>query len=361
MKAREQPFGKRLSSKTRTSHQFCERRHVKHFVGRVGKSFPRRPSTGNLSAIGTIVKRFWIILFLFAFGFCTFAEEKSVEADEFLRQVRETLQENEALLDVLGIDGQEVERFVVELNTRFSGTYVYDLGALRQTATQLIPILQQFEETSDYAAWLQSRLDYFEVAEQLQKQASTQTTNKARLPDPSPQVERKAWVTVVEKRPMPPEAEQYVPGLKKVFVSEKVPAELVWIAEVESSFNVKAKSPVGAAGLFQLMPATARNLDLSTGVLGVGDERLNPEKSGRAAARYLHQLKDRFGDWRLALAAYNAGEGRVGELLKKHKGGGYEHIAHRLPAETQMYVPKVEAIIRKREGVSLNELKMPRG
>jgi membrane-bound lytic murein transglycosylase D len=130
---------------------------------------------------------------------------------------------------------------------------------------------------------------------------------------------------------------------------------------VESSFNSKARSPAGAAGLFQLMPATAESLDLSTGIFGIGDERLNSEKSGRAAARYLRQLHKRFGNWPLALAAYNAGEGRVAELLKKHKAHTFEGIANRLPAETQMYVPKVEAIMRKREGVAFADLKTPKG
>ena len=180
-------------------------------------------------------------------------------------------------------------------------------------------------------------------------------TNVTRLPSPTPQTQRRAWVTVVEQRPVPPVANKYVSSLKKIFTEERVPSQLVWVAEVESSFNPKARSPVGAAGLFQLMPATARSLDLSVGLLR--DERTNPEKSGRAAAKYLRYLHDRFGDWRLALAAYNAGEGRVGDLLKRHKAKTFDEISHRLPTETQMYVPKVEAVIKKREGIALADLR----
>ncbi len=130
------------------------------------------------------------------------------------------------------------------------------------------------------------------------------------------------------------------------------------MAEVESSFNPKARSPVGAAGLFQLMPATAKQNGLS---LFPRDERLQPEKNARAAAQYLKYLHGRFGDWRLALAAYNAGEGRVQRLLQKHKARTFDRIATRLPAETQMYVPKIEATLLRREGLSLAALKGPAG
>src|SRR6185436_16827776 len=133
--------------------------------------------------------------------------------------------------------------------------------------------------------------------------------------------------------------------------------ELVWVAEVESSFNPQARSPAGAVGLFQLMPTTARALSLS---LQPEDERLQTGKSARAAARHLRHLHERFGDWRLALAAYNAGETRVGDLLKKHKARTFDSIADRLPAETQMYVPKVEATLGKREGLALSELRIPK-
>ena len=144
-----------------------------------------------------------------------------------------------------------------------------------------------------------------------------------------------------------------VPRLKQIFADEKLPPQLVWVAEVESSFNPAARSPAGAAGLFQLMPATARALNLA---LRPRDERLQMEKSARAAARHLRHLGEHFGDWRLALAAYNAGENRVDQLLKQSKMRTFDAIAARLPVETQMYVPKVEATLRKREGLTLADL-----
>jgi membrane-bound lytic murein transglycosylase D len=125
------------------------------------------------------------------------------------------------------------------------------------------------------------------------------------------------------------------------------------VAEVESSFDPRARSPVGATGLFQLMPATAKRYGLQTWPL---DQRLKPEPSARAAAEYLSFLHRDFKDWRLVLAAYNSGEGTVEELLKKHKAHTFDAIATHLPAETQMFVPKVEATILRREGRKLNEL-----
>jgi membrane-bound lytic murein transglycosylase D len=109
--------------------------------------------------------------------------------------------------------------------------------------------------------------------------------------------------------------------------------------------------------MFQLMKPTAKSLGLST---WLPDERFNVEKNARAAAIYLRHLYGRFGDWRLALAAYNAGETRVSQLLEKARQRSYDAIAARLPAETQMYVPKVEATLRKREAVELRQLPAPK-
>jgi membrane-bound lytic murein transglycosylase D len=135
-----------------------------------------------------------------------------------------------------------------------------------------------------------------------------------------------------------------------------MPPELVWVAEVESSFDPNARSPAGAAGIFQLMPSAARNLGLSVSPI---DERLQPEKNARAAAKYLRRLHNRFADWRLALAAWNAGESRVDNLLTQSKARTFDAISSRLPAETQMFVPKVEATLRKRESATLTDLRVP--
>ena len=160
----------------------------------------------------------------------------------------------------------------------------------------------------------------------------------------------------VALRPWPKAAAALVPKLKTIFAGEGVPAALVWLAEVESGFDAGARSPAGALGMFQLMPATAKQFGLS---LWPRDQRRQPEPAAHAAAQDLRQLHEQFGDWRLAVAAYNSGAGTVTKLLKRYQTKSYERIAPHLPAETQMYVPKVEATILHREGLELEKLKMP--
>jgi len=174
-------------------------------------------------------------------------------------------------------------------------------------------------------------------------------------PNPTPEKEREVWVSKLAGRPWPEKAKGYVPKLKPIFEEQKVPGQLVWLAEVESSFDADAQSPVGAAGMFQLMPATAKRFGLRTWPF---DQRYKPEASARAASSYLQVLHKRFKDWRLALAAYNAGEGTVQRLLDQRKAHTYDQIAPYLPAETQLYVPKVEATLQRREGVKLSELRL---
>jgi len=157
-------------------------------------------------------------------------------------------------------------------------------------------------------------------------------------------------------RQVPGNAADLVPGLKDIFRQEGVPPELVWVAEVESSFNPQARSPAGALGLFQLMAPTARQYGLS---VDNPDERRDPEKSARAAARCLKDLHRQFGSWPLALAAYNSGTGRVSKALKQTNGRTFEDIADGLPMETQMYVPKVLALVSLRENKDPATLRPP--
>lgn len=134
------------------------------------------------------------------------------------------------------------------------------------------------------------------------------------------------------------------PTIERAFRRRGVPAELKYVAVIESALNAQAESHAGAEGLWQFMPATAREFGLdSVSVHDVG-------ASTDAAARYLRQLGRMFGgDWQLALAAYNAGPGRVRKILRAHRarhGGtpGFWDIYDALPRETQAYVPRFIAV-----------------
>lgn len=283
--------------------------------------------------------------------------------DDLLRSAEQWAKENldeDALRVLQSADQEKVKKYLAEVQKQFHGEYVVDLVQLKDTAQTVLPLLESYEETLPYALWLKSRLDYFDVAEQFRLLVPPPKTAPGLPPkppsNPTPQKEREVWVRELAERPWPKNARPYVSALKPIFTSEQVPPELVWIAEVESAFDPRARSPVGAAGLFQLMPDTARRYGLRTWPL---DQRLKPDTSGRAAARYLHYLRGHFKDWRLALAAYNAGEGTVQNLLSRRKAATFDAIAEHLPAETQLYVPKVEATLLRREGLTLSQLRLP--
>lgn len=130
--------------------------------------------------------------------------------------------------------------------------------------------------------------------------------------------------------------------IARVLQEEGLPAGLIWVGLVESGFDPQARSPRNALGIWQLLPHTASAFQLAS---APRDERKDPEKSTRAAARYLKHLYHRFGDWPLALAAYNAGEARVQKALLHTRDRDFFLLAaaNLLPRETQAYVPAVLA------------------
>lgn len=296
-------------------------------------------------------------------SFAAMAWQTQTAANGGMQSLDEWMQDNidpDILKALKQLDQDRVKRIFSELQLAMQGTNLYQLATLRETASQLAPLLQKYEATAPYGIWLQSRLDYLDAAGKLEREMKSslpKSDMSALSSGPPLKLQRQVWVRELAQRPWPPLAQTYVPRLKQVFVSEKMPPELVWVAEVESSFDPRARSPAGATGMFQLMPQTARAQQLS---LWPWDERLQPEKSARAAAIYLRQLHHHYGDWQLALAAYNIGEARIDKLLKQHKAHSFDALARWLPAETQMYVPKVEATIHEREGHALADLKIPK-
>jgi membrane-bound lytic murein transglycosylase D len=142
----------------------------------------------------------------------------------------------------------------------------------------------------------------------------------------------------------------YEQMIKAKLDERQMPGDLIYLAGIESNFNPKATSHVRAKGLWQFMASTARQLGLS--VSRHTDERTNPEKATDAALTYLQQLKDRFGSWYLAAAAYNSGPGTVSKALRNTTGrttgtdADFWRISPKLPKETRDYVPKLIAMAR---------------
>ena len=303
-----------------------------------------------------------LVIFL-AFAQSPPAQDNTLSLPDLIQGAQQFAQENldtNLLNAVPEVDDKAVRDFLRQMQTQFQGDYVVDLAALRQAAETLLPLLENSERTQPYAAWLRAQMPYLEVADEISLTIPPPATATNQIPkvtpNPPPQREREIWVEKVAAVPWPAGAKKYVTELKPVFAAQKVPSQLVWLAEVESAFDRRAQSPVGAVGLFQLMPATAKRFGLS---LWPFDQRFQPEPSATASAQYLKFLHDKFGNWRLALAAYNAGEGTVQKLLDRHHARSYDEIATRLPAETQLYVPRVEAVILQREGLKLEELSVP--
>lgn len=138
---------------------------------------------------------------------------------------------------------------------------------------------------------------------------------------------------------------RYLPFITKELREAGLPEELAYLAMIESGFNPSAYSRSHAAGLWQFIPGTAAHYGLR--IDEWRDERRDPEKATKAAIAYLKALYKRFGDWPLAVAAYNAGEGTVERGLNKHNAKDFWELASHdhLYMETKRYVPQLMAAI----------------
>ncbi len=129
----------------------------------------------------------------------------------------------------------------------------------------------------------------------------------------------------------------YFPIFEKYLQKYDLPDDLKYLSVVESALHPVAESSVGAMGLWQFMPPTAGEVGLQMN--DAVDERCDPMQSTEAAMRYLRQQYERFGDWELALAAYNGGPGRVSRAIKRARSRNFWTIRKYLPRETRNYVP----------------------
>ncbi|MBT3385582.1 MAG: transglycosylase SLT domain-containing protein [Prolixibacteraceae bacterium] len=130
----------------------------------------------------------------------------------------------------------------------------------------------------------------------------------------------------------------YFPIFEETLDKYNMPLELKYLPIIESALNPKALSPVGANGLWQFMYGTGKGMKLE--ITSFVDERRDPMKSTDAAARYLKQLFETYGDWHLAIAAYNCGPGNVNRAIRRSGDKtNYWEIYYGLPRETRGYVP----------------------
>lgn len=138
--------------------------------------------------------------------------------------------------------------------------------------------------------------------------------------------------------------ERYFPLFEEALDRYGVPDEVKYLSIVESALNPEATSRVGASGLWQFMYNTGKRYDLE--VNSVIDERRDPVKSSFAAAHYLADLYSIFGDWTLAIAAYNCGPGNISKAIARSGGKrDFWEIYYNLPRETRGYIPSLIAVI----------------
>jgi membrane-bound lytic murein transglycosylase D len=271
---------------------------------------------------------------------------------------------------------EEWKYFLPKLKKALEGNSLEDLAALESDTRAAVKVLERMPEGEPLAIWLRERLELIEAARDLSKpQASTPKPGVKPGPAPKPSPGQPTrppsrpgtaasgnipaldyWVARIQRTPAPAGATAVLPIMKRSFANERMPTQLVWLAEVESTFKAEAASPSGAKGYFQFMPETAKHYGLST---FMPDERSKPDRSAEAAARYLKALYREFNDWPLAIAAYNAGGGRVRRLLKEKGARSFAEIATALPVETRLYVPKVLATVQVRTGTTPGALARP--
>ncbi len=146
---------------------------------------------------------------------------------------------------------------------------------------------------------------------------------------------------------------RYAPLMKEIFKQQNLPEDLIYLSMIESGFSPHAVSSAQAVGYWQFIQPTAQRFGLKKNLWL--DERRDFEKSTLAACQYLRSLYKQFGDWWLAISAYNMGEQRLTHLVQKHKTKNFWDLAQKydFPYETSQYVPQLIAAITIAKAPSL--------
>ncbi len=159
-------------------------------------------------------------------------------------------------------------------------------------------------------------------------------------------IDRAQWYSAKPEylQRMSERSSKYLYHIVEELEQRNMPTELALLPFIESAFNPQAVSSARASGMWQFMPATGKSFDLKQNAFR--DDRRDVQASTRAALDYLERLYKMFGDWHLALAAYNWGEGNVGKAIARNQRAGlpttYSDL--NMPMETRMYVPKFQAM-----------------
>ena len=228
--------------------------------------------------------------------------------------------------------------------------FALTLPAWSQTQRYTVPAASVGDDFAAYRQALDSAADSALANVMRETAASTQIAEVAAKPTAPP--EAKALHQFAEQywngndeavRRAVARVTQLKPVLASILHEQGVPDEAVALVLVESAGETSALSPKGARGIWQFMPDTARRYGLT--VNSETDDRLDVQKSTRAAARYLRDLHLQFRSWPLALAAYNAGEKLVQNAVLRAGSDDFELLSRKrlLPAETRAHVPAVMA------------------
>src|SRR5438552_8532031 len=165
----------------------------------------------------------WLIALLLATSLPAPAQTDTITLDDLVQSAERWAKENldeDALRVLQNPDQQKIKQLFKDIQKEFHGEYVIDLARLKDTAKAVIPLLENYEETLPYAAWLKSRLDYLEVADQLRLIIPPPKSEPGKppkpTPNPQPQLAREVWIKKVAERPWPKAAKPYVSRLKPI-------------------------------------------------------------------------------------------------------------------------------------------------